>query len=344
MVNTTYSAVGRSIRLFLVDGSPNGIITAEIMNWTGHVLYAPRSKLPELLRRLEAARTGVYLLVGRTTGDDDIPSVYVGEGDNVGVRIAAHSKDTAKDFWETACLVTSKDLNLTKAHVRYLESRLIRTISDEGRVQLTNGTSPDALDLPEGDVSDMEYFLGQLQVLLPVLGLDFVRPSPRPSEAVNRHQESDEDQVKINEPSSGYERAGSTQERPTRRGASSPMFVLNTNVPARAIEVDGQMMVLAGSKARAFDQPSLGSNVRSQRKRLIEGSKLISDGAGDLLTFVQDEPFSSPSAAAQAIMGTSRNGRTDWVVEGEGQTYADWQEAEIAKALASNPDIEPQES
>lgn len=333
--NTGHSPVGRSIRLFLVDGSPNGIITAEIMNWTGHVLYAPRSKLPELLGRFEAARTGVYLLVGGTMNDDNVASVYVGEGDNVGVRIAAHSKDSAKDFWERACLVTSKDLNLTKAHVRYLESRLIRTIADEGRVYLTNGTSPEALDLPEGDVSDMEYFLSQLQVLLPVLGLDFVRPSPRPSSG---HEADTGEPATYG--SSGFERASSTQERPTRHGASSPTFALNTNVPARAIEVDGQMMVLAGSKARAFDQPSLASNIRSHRKRLIETSRLVPNGDGDLLTFVQDEAFSSPSAAAQAVMGTSRNGRTDWVVEGGSQTYANWQQGEITKALASNPDIE----
>lgn len=36
---------GRSIRLFLVDGTPNGLLTAEIMNWTGHVLTSPCSKL-----------------------------------------------------------------------------------------------------------------------------------------------------------------------------------------------------------------------------------------------------------------------------------------------------------
>ena len=45
---------GRSIRLFLVDGTPNGLLTAEIMNWTGHVLTGPRSKLAELVQRRDA--------------------------------------------------------------------------------------------------------------------------------------------------------------------------------------------------------------------------------------------------------------------------------------------------
>ncbi|BCR22562.1 hypothetical protein KAM429_33480 [Aquipseudomonas alcaligenes] len=38
---------GRSLRLFLVDGTPNGLLTAEIMNWTGLVLTGLRSKLAE---------------------------------------------------------------------------------------------------------------------------------------------------------------------------------------------------------------------------------------------------------------------------------------------------------
>ena len=53
---------GKSIKLFLVDGSINGILTAEIINWTGHVLSAPRTKLLDLIQREECARTGIYFL------------------------------------------------------------------------------------------------------------------------------------------------------------------------------------------------------------------------------------------------------------------------------------------
>jgi hypothetical protein len=34
------------------------------MNWTGHVLVAPRSRIGEALKRVEATRTGIYFLVG----------------------------------------------------------------------------------------------------------------------------------------------------------------------------------------------------------------------------------------------------------------------------------------
>jgi hypothetical protein len=112
---------GRTVRLFLVDGTPTGLITGEIMNWTGHILIAPRSRIGEALRREEASRTGVYFLVGDDPDQPTKTRVYIGEGDSVSNRIKNHVKDESKDFWTKVCLVTSKDTNLTKAHARYLE-------------------------------------------------------------------------------------------------------------------------------------------------------------------------------------------------------------------------------
>ena len=112
---------GRSIRLFLVDGTPNGLLTAEIMNWTGHVLTGPRSKLAELVQRPECGRTGVYFLVGAAPDNSLRPQVYIGESDDVAKRLKQHNRPEeqgGKDFWERVCLVTSKDQNLTKAHVK----------------------------------------------------------------------------------------------------------------------------------------------------------------------------------------------------------------------------------
>ncbi len=95
------------------------------MNWTGHVLVAPRSKLAEALSRSECTRTGVYLLLGDDPENPNKQRVYVGEGDSVVDRIKSHAKDPSKDFWTHAYIVTSKDANLTKAHARYLESKLV---------------------------------------------------------------------------------------------------------------------------------------------------------------------------------------------------------------------------
>ena len=110
---------GRSVRLFLAEGTATGIVTAEIINWTGHVITAPRTRLDAALKRPELKGTGIYFLFG-TNFDADLPTVYVGEGDNIAARLSTHSKDEQKDFWERFAAITNKDMNLTKTHVKYL--------------------------------------------------------------------------------------------------------------------------------------------------------------------------------------------------------------------------------
>lgn len=247
--------------------------------------------------------------------------MYVGQGDDVSKRLAAHNKDPDKEFWESVCVVTNKDLNLTAAHGRYLESRLISIIQKEGRARLINKTEPIFDRLPEGDLSDMEDFVARLQMLLPVLGIQFIRPTPNVS-ATSR------------EPTARYEveRDAPIKLRPTLDGVTSPIFKFgSTSVSARAVEVGGQMIVLKGSEAQLIDQSSLPSSARTYRDQLRNTGKLSKGAKPNILEFTDDVAFSSPSAAAEAVMGTSRNGRIDWIVEETGQTYARWQEAEIEK-------------
>ncbi len=169
------SQLGRSVRLFLVDGTATGLVTAEIMNWTGHVLTGSRSGLPAFLKRQELDRTGIYFLTGPDPADPDTLQLYIGESDNVRKRLVQHSNDENKDFWERTCVVTSKDQNITKTHARYLESRLIAMANSVGIATVVNGTAPPLVALPEADASDMEFFVDQVRLILPVLGFDFMR-------------------------------------------------------------------------------------------------------------------------------------------------------------------------
>ncbi len=102
---------GRTIRIYLVDGVPTGILTAEIINWTGKVFVAPRSQLADLAKREGAKRTGVYCLVGQDPDSPTKDQVYVGEGDSVLARLTSHDTDESKDFWARAVFVISKDQN-----------------------------------------------------------------------------------------------------------------------------------------------------------------------------------------------------------------------------------------
>lgn len=100
--------------------------------------------------------------------------------------LKAHAKDEDKGFWNQVVVITSKDTNLTKSHVRYLESRIIELALKATRVSLANGTNPPRPNLPEADVSDMEYFIGQLQIVLPVLGVYAIRVRPAREQVVAR--------------------------------------------------------------------------------------------------------------------------------------------------------------
>lgn len=297
---------GRSIRLFLVDGTPNGLLTAEIMNWTGHVLTGPRSKLSELVQRQEVSRTGIYFLVGPDPDNSFRSLVYIGESDDVGKRLKQHNRPEeqgGKDFWEKVCLVTSKDQNLTKAHVKHLESLLIQNARNVARCTLVNGTSHEYINLPEADLADMGFFLEQIRTVLPVLGFDFLRDSSRP--AANPGTQ----------PSAALE---------------SPFFVLEVpkyNIKARAQEVDGEFFVLQGSLARE-EWVGTDRGYKTLFNQLVEDQVLVQTDNG-LTSFTSDQAFSSPSAAAAVISGRSANGRTQWAVEGSSKTYGDWQDEQV---------------
>ena len=137
--------LGKTIRLYLIDGSATGPIAAEIINWTGQVVLVPRSELHELAGREQLRGTGIYILVGPSEhGDTD--RVYLGEADSVYWRLKEHdrSPNGEKDFWTRVVAITSKDTNLTKAHGRYLESRLIQMArtAARGRSRTRKRVSP----------------------------------------------------------------------------------------------------------------------------------------------------------------------------------------------------------
>ncbi|MEJ1119766.1 GIY-YIG nuclease family protein [Phyllobacterium sp. CCNWLW109] len=299
------SHVARSVRLHLTEGTPQGILTAEVVNWTGHVLSAPRSKLAGLLQRPEVAKSGVYFLVGPDADGSGRNSAYIGQSENVGKRLAQHSRDERKVFWEQTCIVTSKDPNLTSGHIKYIESRLISISARSGLVALTNDTAPEASNLPEADIADMEYFISQLRLVLPLLGLGFLREA-----------------ATITSPPSTISAVSEALEN------RSPVFEISSkthSLLALGQEVDGQFIVQAGSACRSAWEGSPHHNYRNLRNTLAEQGKIGQGPTTGRMVFLEDVSFTSPSAAAAMIFGRASNGRTAWKVRGQPTTYHDWQ-------------------
>ena len=128
--------------------------TAEISNWTGKAIAAPRTELDELLQREELDKAGVYIL----SGSDPLsgsPRAYIGEAEVIRERLKQHK---TKEFWISAIVFVSKDENLTKAHVRYLENMLLTEATQVGRCTLEQNQAGGS-KLPESDREDMEVFL-----------------------------------------------------------------------------------------------------------------------------------------------------------------------------------------
>nr|NLI50239.1 GIY-YIG nuclease family protein [Propionibacterium sp.] len=301
---------GKQLRLFLVDGTPGGLTTAQIMNWTGQVLSGRRSDLADLLRRPETQRPGVYLLLG-----DDETAIggvrcYIGEAEDVADRLRNHQRN--KEFWDRVVVITSTDENLTKGHIRYLEARLIELATRAARVGLENGTQPPRAPLPEADRSDMDYFVDQLQVILPVLGVNAIRVR---------------------------------EQQPTTSAAAaqiSPVFSLvNTKlgVDARAQQVDGEFTMLAGSTIVATVRdstrysPSTAKAYASYRalheKLVANGTIIVTDGHGRL---TRDVVFSSPSTAGAIALGRSCNGRVAWVAA-DNETFGHWESRGVEDSI-----------
>jgi hypothetical protein len=297
---------GKQVKMFLVDGTPGGLTTAEITNWTGHVLTGPRSDVGSLLQREEARRTGVYLLLGDDEGALGETRCYIGEADVVADRLKSHLRD--KEFWDRVIVITSKDANLTKSHGRYLESKLIALATQAGRVTLENGTAPPVPLLPEADRSDMDEFLAQLQIVLPVLGVNAIRVRPMVTTMVT-----------------------------SPPSAESPIFTLRdakARVEARAQQIDGEFTVLAGSSVVAEWSRTGGTEstrksyaaYRTQHQRLVaEGVIAVKDGIGRI---TRDYVFPSPSTAGAIIVGRSCNGRKEWV-SSDGHTFGVWEARDV---------------
>ena len=267
-----------TIKLFLPRGDAKSLRTAEISNWTGKAVAAPRTEIDELLAREELDKAGVYILIGNDPLTN-APRAYIGEAEVIRERLKQHK---TKEFWVSAIVFVSKDENLTKAHVRYLESRLLAEAAKVNRFTLEQNQAGGA-KLPESDREDMEVFLARIRQLLPVLGSDILAPIAQPA------------------------------------AKAQPGGVLYCRI--RGTEGRGQrtvngFVIFRGSTAVLEERPSAENYpyVMAQRRQLIaEGVLTEKDG---FLVFTRDAEFSSPSAAAAVIHGGSANGLIAWKTEG----------------------------
>lgn len=275
---------GSSIRIFLTDGTVTGIKMAELVNKTIQSVSCPRRRVPELSQLQESQKPGVYFLFGQDeeTGDN---KVYIGETENVYSRLQNHV--TNKEFWNEVIFFVSKDENLTKAHIRFLESRLVQIARSTKRYIIENGNEPQASPLPRADQAAMEEFLTYIKLLLGVLGhklLEKVAKSINQQTSTDATNQDDQQSLKL--------------------------YINMVGVKAQALQTDEGIVVLKGSEAVMETKPSLGLGYKNLKEKLIKNEAL--QPQGDKYIFQRDVIFSAPSAAGAVVVGRNMSGPQGW--------------------------------
>lgn len=272
---------GKSIELFLVNGTANSIITAELLNWNGKAIKIPRIEVAGC-KRDDITQAGVYFLFCKE--DDGSDSVYIGEAENVKERLVQHMRDynseKEKYYWSTAVIFTGRDLN--KALIRYLENRFVETTRSMKRyIVLTKNTYHNTV-MKESQISAMEEFIENAKILLSALGYKVLEPLDKQDKVKNDISNKEQSEEIV-------------------------LHLERTIKDVGKIKADGMrtaegFVVLKGSHISPVDDDTISIALKEQRKKANIESEILKE---NML-------FSSPSYAAMFVIGKSANGLTSW--------------------------------
>ena len=266
---------GKTIELFLVNGTADSIVTAELSNWNGKAIKIPRIEVANC-KREDIAQAGVYFLFCKE--DDGSDSVYIGEAENVKERLIQHLRDyqseKEKYYWNTAVIFVGRDLN--KALIRYLENRFVDLARQSNRYRvLTKNTYRNTV-MKESQIAVMEEFIDNVKTLINALGYKVLEPILQ----------------KLPDNCDYHE----TKLFITVGGASAVGYVTN----------EGFVLQKGASINEKTSARSLGGSMTKLRQ------KLLSDGKVDNFITNEDILFSSSSAAADFVLGYSVSGPATW--------------------------------
>lgn len=264
--------LGKTIQIYCPTGEPRGVRIAEITTRIVQAVVVPRAKIEEAISRSELAGVGLYFLFGESEAGG-LPVAYIGEADDCCVRLKQHNKN--KDFWNIAVAIVSRTGSFTKAHGKLLEWIAIDKATIAGRYQLDNGNAGGEPNVPEWMQADVAEVFETAEVLLNTLGFPIFEP------AANRSAEAD-----------------------------AVFFCKRGGADARGVYNEEGFVVLKGSLAQRETTTSSHDTVEPKREELIGSGVLVAVKEG--YRFERDMAFSSPSAAAAIVSGSSANGWVEW--------------------------------
>ena len=281
------------------------MLTAEVFNWIGHVLFVPRAQIADALKRREANNAGIYILLG---DQDDEPAAYIGRTDDLSTRVK--QQEGNKFEWESAVFVTAIGNRLNTAHVRYLEGRLIERAKRIKSVFLTNGNDGSLPELSEAERSAMEEFLRYLFLVLPAIRVDMFSSYTRKSRKVPGFSE----------------------------GAIDHAFRIDSEKLGITATLDvsgGEFVVQPGSLSRKWNKDKYPDHSYArEHDRLVDQGVLVLDMQSNRYKFKENYAFPAISAASSVVLGRPSSGPAEWKHIESQKTFRDW-EAERVEQLPS---------
>lgn len=265
---------GKSIELFLANGTADSLITAELLNWNGKAIKIPRIEVSGC-KRDDIKGAGIYFLFCKE--DDDSDSVYIGEAENIQERLIQHLRDYSaekeKYYWNTAVLFVGRDLN--KALIRYLENRLVEIARTSKRYLVLTKNTYRKTVMKESQIAAMEEFVDNIKVLISVLGYKVL-----------------ESMIQNDSPS----------------GQNDQILYLNVgSAKATAMVTSEGFVLIAGSSVNEkTNMKSLSTGIIKLRNKHVDSGKVR-----DWKT-TEDILFSSSSAASDFVLGYSSSGPATW--------------------------------
>ncbi len=264
---------GQTIKMFLIDGNSDGRLTCELSNWTGLAYRIPRTEVKKCNDRPNLNSTGIYMLFGRNEEDEE--AVYIGEAEEVYNRLQDHLRE--KDFWNEVIVFISKDENLNKAHIKYLENKLYHKAKKANRYKIVNGNIPPMPSISEADRAEMNTFGENVEMLVNMLGHKLFSE-------VQKNTDTENENVL-------YLKG--------LRGANG-----------MGVQTSEGFVVFKNSKIASEVVNSFSERLKVKRKELIDSKKVqVIDGE---YIVIEDLLFSSPSLAADIVTGRSANGLIEW--------------------------------
>lgn len=267
-------AYGKSIELFLANGTADSLITAELSNWNGKAIKIPRIEVAECTRT-DIKGAGVYFLFCKE--EDDSDSVYIGESEAVYDRLMQHIRDYGaekeKFYWTTAVIFLGRDLN--KALIRYLEDRFVQIARDCKRYKVLTKNTYSKTVMKESQTAAMEEFIDNVRVLINALGYKVLEPTVQNT-------------------------LGSSQD-------DEKLYLSMGNAKATGVVTTEGFVLLAGATVNEkTSEKSLSKGAIALRKKHFNAGKVKA------LTTTEDILFSSSSAAADFVTGYSVSGPANW--------------------------------